>query len=541
MSEAVTLKITSYPPPPWRAGSSIPVAVSVTVGRNVVFTDTRYRVTLKCGAKSRSTATPIESWTQTLNVSIPCDCVGEYASITVSVGWKPVGALESYTASDTVVGSVAKPELPAGIKPCSPEDSIYATFLPPATPGVGDIKPAIYGVTYRTCTYSSLYCGYISTYSKSVCTYAREPCTVKDIIRNGMVKAEYVNVSCRYKLVGLSCNPPDSCLNINITPGGPVPTDRGAMYKPHTAMFTLTSPATVTPLFAEKTKEEMLADWPAEWKEDWAGVMISGTKFTDAGPVPTPPVELRDVAKLVAGRELTDDEKDSLACCAKSGLNFFLQYVQGMAAGNLSYLVSNPSLVIKGISISTRVSGFDTVSIASFCGMPLLTLSSESQTVSPGMRLRLRGIIYAKMKALGTAGLYVGSIDFQYQPGGMVVEGLFTAGGPAARITIYMTGVAPAPTPTPPPTITPTPTPTMIPTPWVPPPAWPTPTPTPTPVVIPAPTPTATPAITPTPTPAMTPTPPPAPLNIWLALAILGASGVGGYFLAREVSRRRKI
>jgi hypothetical protein len=533
MSEAtVTLKITSYPPPPWRAGSSIPVAVSVTVGRNVVFTDMRYRVTLKCGAKSWSTATPIESWTQTLNVSIPCDCVGEYASITVSVGWKPVGALESYTASDTVSGSIAKPELPTGVKPCSPKDSIYATFLPPATPGVGDSAPAIYGVTYRTCAYSSLYCDYISTYSKSTCTYAREPCTVKDIIRNGMVKAEYVNVSCRYKLVGLACNPPDSCLNINVTPGGPVPTDRGAMYKPHTATFTLTSPATVIPLFAEKTQEEMLAGWPAEWKEDWRGVTIS----------PTYDATINLLAEFRRGL-VTDSEKDSWSCCSETALKQLLNYAQGTTPANLPYLVPDPHNYIREVTLTRWYDSARTqqIGIVRFCGLPLLSLSSESPTIKPGTKLMLKGIVYARL--VDIPGVWYGAIQFQYQPGG-VAEGEFVRGGPAAQVRIAMTGVAPTPTPTPvivtptptptvtptptivvptptpPPTITPTPTPTMIPTPWVPTPAWPTPTPTP--IVIPMPTPT------------------PTPLNIWLALAILGASGVGGYFIAREISRRRK-
>lgn len=509
MSEAtVTLKITSYPPPPWRAGSSIPVTVSVTVGRNVAFTDTRYRVTLKCGAKSWSTATPIKSWTQTLDVSIPCDCVGAYASITVSVGWKPVGALESYTASDTVVGSVAKPELPAGIKPCSPGDSIYATFLPPATPGVGDIRPAIAGVSYESCRYSNIYCDYYVG-KKTACTYAREPCTINDILRGGRVSVGSAYVSKCYKLVGVSCNPPENCANIS------------------DSSFDLLGPATVSLVFAEKTLEEKTAKWPAEWKEDWRGVSIS--------PTYNATVDL--LAALRGGyRYVTDDEKDSWSCCSETALKQLLNYVQGTTPASLPYLVPDPYSYVKSVALTRWSTYYEQVGILKFCGFPLLYLSSESQTIKPGTKLRLRGLVhsvYRPSPGYPETRVSIGSVDFQYQPGG-VVEALFTRGIPRAYVRVELTGVAPTPTPTPMPIPTPTPTlivtptptptitptPTMIPTPWVPPPAWPTPTPTP--IVIP------------------TPTPTPTPLNIWLALAILGASGVGGYLIAREVSRRRR-
>jgi hypothetical protein len=358
-------------------------------------------------------------------------------------------------------------------------------------------------------------------------TVCNQTCTIEGISGDGKIRIEFPISTC-YKLAEVQWSPPDAYVD-------------GKLQKN----------ATVTPILVEKTFEEKTAKWPAEWKEDWRGVSIS----------PTYDATWYLLGQLRGGvSRVTDDEKDEWGCCSETALKQLLNYAQGTTPANLPYLVPNPHNYIREVTLTRWYDSARTqqIGIVRFCGLPLLSLSSESPTIKPGTKLMLKGIVCARL--VNIPGVWYGAIQFQYQPGG-VAEGEFVRGGPAAWVRIAMTGVAPTPTivvptPTPPPTITPTPTPTMIPTPWVPTPAWPTPTPTPTPMPTPTPTPTITPTFTPTPTktpvitptptptptvtPTPTPTPTPKPLNIWLALAILGASGVGGYFIAREISRRRK-
>jgi hypothetical protein len=325
-------------------------------------------------------------------------------------------------------------------------------------------------------------------------TVCNQTCTIEGISGDGKISVGFYTSVC-YKLTGVQWSPPDAYVD-------------GKLQKN----------ATVTPILVEKTFEEKTAKWPAEWKEDWQGVSISPTYNATWYLLGL----LRgDVSRV------TDDEKDEWGCCTEVALKQLLNYAQGTTPANLPYLVPDPYNYVREVMLTRWYDSARTkeIGIVRFCGLPLLSLSSESPTIKPGTKLMLKGVVFASL--VGITGVWYGVIQFQYQPGG-VVEGEFVRGGPAAQVRVTMTGVAPTPTPTP--TIvvptptptktpTPTPTPTMIPTPWVPPPAWPTPTPT----------------------PIVTPTPTLTPLNIWLALAILGASGVGGYFLAREVSRRRKI
>jgi len=509
---------------------SIQVTVMLTGvdTKNIVFGSIQFPVRLSCPSGSTSATAYAQYGSQTVTLPVPCECANSTVTISASVGYRDLTTGETKTASAYAYSYASAPEIPKYLK-CDPNKNTSATFLPPS-PAVGRegaSPPYIWYVKYHTCNYSPYYGDYVTYYVERKC---RDSCTFSDIVRNSAVEVAYLGISQEYVLSGISCSPSGNCQNVNITPGGVVPTDGGVMEKPHIALFTLIDSATVSPVFSKRTPPPPPSptivpapsptpsiEWPLEWRENWAGTSVSPVyNITES------------TFEQILGRPMTPSERDSFRACTSTMLKRILDEVQLTNPGNLAYLATKPSDYILSVELTDwfKADKSDIAGIAAYCGKPLLTLSADSPKISPGTTLRLRGVVYWSFRSYPAPQLDWGKIDFQFQPGG-VVEGLFSH-RISAKIRVRMTG-APTPTPTPTPTMTPTPT-IVAPTPWVPPPAWPTPT------ITPAPTPT----ITPTPTPAMTPTPPPTPLNIWLALAILGASGVGGYFIMREVSRRRK-
>jgi len=497
----VTLKL-SAPSPPWTGGRSIPVTVTLTStdpGRTAV-SYPQFYVEAKCGGKTVDRVPVWLKWgSQTVTVKTPCDCVNTVEQISSSLSWKwlaPWGIEPGGTASDTIYGQVVKPSPPAGAISCSPSDLITVTFYPPNVAGVGSIKPAIYQVSYDTCSYSNVYCDYFKGTSGG-CTYARSPCTVKDVLKGGKVKVSYAYVSRKYVLADITSDTPGAVSDVSVS---------GL-----SATFTINSSCIVTPVFREKTCDELMAEWPAEWKTDWSNVSISPTVRLTA-----------DLYRLIRGGrsgKITDDEYDIFDSCDGEAFKLLRRQVQGQDPGNLPYIVQSPNKWIKSVELTSWYGKDDptkyhTVGILTFCcrGQPLMILSSESQDIKPGTRLRLRALVYAQFKD-EMFQVHIGAIDFKYQPG-VVVEGNFVRGGPNAYVRIAMTGVAPPPAPTP------------------------APAPAPTPAPAPAPAPTPAPA--PAPTPAPAPAPAPAPtIPAWLPLVIslIPMAIIGGVIGTNELRK----
>jgi hypothetical protein len=441
----VTLKL-SAPPPPWTGGGGIPVTITLTStnpGRTLVDYPQFY-IEAKCGGKTVDRVPVWVHWntSQTFTVRTPCECVNTVEQISSSLSWKWLttwGGIEpGGTASDTIYGQVVKPSPPSGVTPCSPSDLITVTFTYPSVPGVGKIPPA-FKVTYDTCSYSNVYCDYFKSTGGSP-DLTRDTWTAKDVLRGGKVKVRYTFISSRYKLVDISSDTPDAISNPSIRfvpPPGPA-------YSPAwEAEFTVNRPATITPVFKEKTCDELMATWPAEWKTDWSGVSISPTVRLTA-----------DLYRMIRGGSIgiTDDEYDIFNSCDGEAFTLLRRQVQGQDPGNLQYMVQSPKEWIKSVELTNWYGKDDptkyhTVGVMTFCcrGQPLLVLSSDSQEIKPGTRLRLRGIVYAQFGTL-LYQAFIGRIDFQYQPGG-VVEGNFVRGGPNATVRITMTGAPPPPPP----------------------------------------------------------------------------------------------
>jgi len=274
----VTLKL-SAPPPPWIGGQSIPVTITLTStdpGRTA-FDSWQSSLTIRCGSYQypkpgypNPYTYPVDPYhPQTVNVRVPCECVGTTMSISTSVSWKwlaPWGVEPGGTASDTIYGQVVSPPPPSGAIPCSPSDLITVTFTYPNITGVGKIPPA-YKVTYDTCSYSNIYCGYLKStgYSPDL---TRDTWTARDVLRGGRVNVRYSFISRRYKLVDVSSDTPDAVSSLSIRQAGSTTWE---------AEFTVNRPATITPVFKERTCDELMATWPEEWKTDWSNVSIDPT------------------------------------------------------------------------------------------------------------------------------------------------------------------------------------------------------------------------------------------------------------------------
>jgi hypothetical protein len=186
-----------------------------------------------------------------------------------------------------------------------------------------------------------------------------------------------------------------------------------------------------------------MATWPAEWRTDWSNVSIRPTVRLTA-----------DLYRLIRGGrsgKITDDEHDIFDSCDGEAFKLLRGRVQGEDPGNLPYIVQSPNKWIKSVELTSwhRPDLYHTVGILTFCcrGQPLMILSSESQDIKPGTRLRLRALVYAQFKD-EMFQVHIGRIDFKYQPG-VVVEGNLVRGGPNAYVRIAMTGVAPQPAPAP--------------------------------------------------------------------------------------------
>jgi hypothetical protein len=426
----------------------------------------QFYVEAKCGGKTVDRVPVWLKWgSQTVTVKTPCDCVDTVEQISSSLSWKwlaPWGIEPGGTASDTISGQVVKPSPPSGAKPCKPSDLVKVTFIYPNVPGVGKIPPA-YNVAYDTCSYSNIYCDYFKSTGGSP-TLVREKWTA-DVLRGGQVTVRYAFVSRKYTLADITSDTPGVISGVKVS---------GL-----SATFTVNSSCHVTPVFREKKCDEVMATWPAEWRTDWSNVSIR------------PIVRLTaDLYRLIRGGrsgKITDDEYDIFDSCDGEAFKLLRRQVQGEDPGNLPYMVQSPNKWIKSVELTSwhRPDLYHTVGILTFCcrGQPLMILSSESQDIKPGTRLRLRALVYAQFKD-EMFQVHIGRIDFKYQPG-VVVEGNLVRGGPNAYVRITMTGVPPAPPPTAPPAPAPAPAPTPAPTPA--PPTAPAPAPTPAPTPAPAP------------------------------------------------------
>ena len=208
--------------------------------------------------------------------------------------------------------------------------------------------------------------------------------------------------------------------------GRPSPSARGVRVR-----FTVNDDTTVRVHIGRPPVGE---DWPEEWKGDWSGVSIS------------PITEVKPLMEKILGRPLTPDERRELECCTWWGGMRLLKECQGYRPKSLPHVVKNPKAYIQRVAVESHLPDWSSVSFLSYCGRPLMVLSSESLDIKPGTKMRLIFPLLATFKKpYGWAQLYWGSLDFKYGEPAM---------GTAERVTktvVSVTTLLPTPPPPPPP------------------------------------------------------------------------------------------